>query len=208
MQAIKDRIDAVNNRIIHIGFERKTVAMGVDKGRIELRQAKAEAAKTDAALEMVRTLSADLRSGLERRLRSVATKALRSVTGGDGMAHITFEERGGRPSVDIAISSDGKTPHSPKYGKGGGVGDVVALGLRMAVWSMMAPRPRPLFVLDEPMRFVSKEYQPIVSGMLKAMAGRAGVQFIVVTHQRELEESADKVLTVSINRKGESHVSE
>ena len=64
-----------------------------------------------------------------------------------------------------------------------------------------------IIIMDEPMRFLSEEYQENASEMIKEISNKLGIQFIIVTHNQTLTAYADKVFEVSI-RKGISKVKE
>ena len=70
---------------------------------------------------------------------------------------------------------------------GGGVVDVAAFALRLSCYLIMSPRPEPVIILDEPFRFVSKEYQGQVAELLEELSAKLGLQFVIVTHEEELE---------------------
>ena len=86
---------------------------------------------------------------------------------------------------------------SPRDEVGGGVLDIAALAMRLAVWAMMEPRPSPVFVLDEPSKFLSADLRQDFGRMLYELAGMLGVQFIVVTHSPAVAEFADAAYNVT-----------
>lgn len=200
-------LEEARKRVEALACASRQASIQAKKVKEDHRKRKQEHKTAKGAKKIITELAEGLKEGLTRRLRSITTKAARAVLGKDAATKVEFGERGGRPTIEILVSSDGKTFRKPGYGKGGGVGDVVAFGLRMAVWGMCSPRSRPLFVMDEPMRFVSKGRQGAVSAVLKAMADKAGVQFVIVTHKEELKEYADKTFHVDMES-GISHVSE
>ena len=42
-------------------------------------------------------------------------------------------------------------------------------------------------MIDEPFRFVSKEYRSAVRELVEALARETGIQFLIVTHSSEYE---------------------
>jgi ABC-type glutathione transport system ATPase component len=66
----------------------------------------------------------------------------------------------------------------------------------MAVWAMAEPRTAPVFLLDEPSKFLSVDLQPKFGQMLRELSDLLGVQFVVVTHSPEVAESADRAYNV------------
>jgi DNA repair exonuclease SbcCD ATPase subunit len=84
---------------------------------------------------------------------------------------------------------------------------VASFALRIASWSMEYPRLRNVIILDEPMRFLSEDLQEKASAMIKELSEKLGLQFIIITHEKELASYADKEFRVTIN-KGVSNIKE
>jgi DNA repair exonuclease SbcCD ATPase subunit len=96
---------------------------------------------------------------------------------------------------------------NPIDATGGGAVDIAAFALRVASWSMMNPRTRPVMILDEPLKNLDKERQQKGSAMIKEVSERLGIQFIIITHEEALTEYADKTFNVTI-KKGISNVTD
>lgn len=82
---------------------------------------------------------------------------------------------------------------------------MVTFALRICLWCIQTPRPAPIMILDEPFRFLSPECRMKAGELMRGFSTELGIQFIIVTHDRELAEAADRTFSVSI-RKGISHV--
>ena len=94
---------------------------------------------------------------------------------------------------------------NPLDASGGGAVDVASFALRIASWSLSQPEISKTIILDEPMRFLSANYQEKASTMLKEVSQQLGIQFIIVTHETTLTSYADNVFEVGI-KKGVSKV--
>lgn len=119
------------------------------------------------------------------------------ITGKGNTECILKFERGGYLIEPVAAGG----------GSGGGPIDVASFALRIGSWSLSQPRARPLLVLDEPFRWVSRNKMPLAGQMLKQISKELGLQVIMVTHISELIECADKVIEVGI-RNGVSYLKE
>lgn len=102
-----------------------------------------------------------------------------------------FVERRGKTECDLLFVRD-EQEVDPLSATGGGAVDVAAFALRVASWSMQHPHSRPTIILDEPMRFLSVDYQEKASLMIKEISEKLGIQFIIITHESTLTEHADK----------------
>ena len=87
--------------------------------------------------------------------------------------------------------------HSPREEVGGGVLDIVSLGLRLALWALMEPKPAKIFILDEPAKFLSRDKQPLFGEMLSQLSKTLGVKILIVSHNNAIIDSADKVYKIS-----------
>ena len=83
---------------------------------------------------------------------------------------------------------------------GGGVVDVAALALRIAVWGLVRPAPRRVIIMDEPLRFLSEDRQESAARMLQLLAEKLELQIIMVTHEQMFISMADN--TVPIRSRG------
>ena len=86
----------------------------------------------------------------------------------------------------------------PMDASGGGTIDIALFALRLGSWSLSQPRSRPVIILDEPFRFVSRDKMPLAGQMLKETSEQLGLQIILITHIAELIEWSDKVFETSI----------
>ncbi len=99
---------------------------------------------------------------------------------------ILFERKRGRTEATLRFVRNGLEV-DPLSASGGGIVDVAAFALRVACLMLHRPRLSKLVVLDEPFKFVSKEYRDNVRSMLEELAKDLGLQILLVTHIDELE---------------------
>jgi len=86
----------------------------------------------------------------------------------------------------------------PLDASGGGPIDVASFALRVGSWSLAQPRSRPVLILDEPFRFVSRDKMPLAGQMLQEVSKQLGLQIIMISHISELVECGDRIIEVSI----------
>lgn len=119
---------------------------------------------------------------------------------------LDFVDRRGRTEIDILFERRGMRI-DPFSASGGGVVDVAAFALRIVLWHLQKPKSRNTLILDEPFKFLSTDLQPKASRMLKELSDKLNIQVIMVSHEEDLVEAADKSFRVSY-RKGKSVVEE
>jgi len=145
-------------------------------------------------------------SQLSKRITTIVSSALAAVFTDPYTFVIDFVTRRNTTECDLLFEKNGKRK-SPLYSCGYGAADIASLALRVAYWKLDG-EARNVLVLDEPLRNLSLDKQPLASMMIKNLSRMEdGLQFIIVTHNSALMESADKCFSV-IKENEISHVTE
>ena len=84
---------------------------------------------------------------------------------------------------------------------GGGVADVVAFLLRFLMVHYL-PTRRQIIIGDEPWKNLSADYKARFASFVKKLCEKTGMQVIIVTHDLEYSDVADKIYRFSIGDKG------
>ena len=153
----------------------------------------------EKAREIIRIVGFETQSKLKFHISDITSLALEGIFNEPYKLILDFVERRNKMECDILFERNGEQ-FKPLDAAGGGVVDVAAFALRIACWSMQQPRTCRVIILDEPLRFLSAEYQENASEMIKEISQRLGVQFIIVTHSDVLASSADKVFRTTIKK--------
>ena len=138
-------------------------------------------------------------------VEELVSLALQSVFGIEYSFILEFHERRGQVELEPIIMWQ-QEPRSPRDEVGGGVVDVASFALRLVLWALSAKRSSPVFILDEPFKFVSKDMTDSIAAMLKSVADLLGIQIIMVSHDDGLIAAADRSWTVT--KKGDVSVVE
>lgn len=103
---------------------------------------------------------------------------------------LQFENKANRTQVIPVILEEG-VEWTAKEDMGGGLIDVVSFALRVVLWALQEEKSRPVFILDEPFKFMDKAgLVEKIGPMLKEFVGM-GLQIILCTHEPELKMIAD-----------------
>lgn len=181
-----------------------------------LQQLESELVRTIEELEnstqariLLQEVAEFAREQARQQIEALVTSALQFVFGGDTRFRVEVEEKNRQPSAEFYLTStyDGgyQVETRPQEARGGGVVDVVALALRIALLEACG-LPGPL-LLDEPGKHVSEEYSQQVATFLKQLSQSFGRQVILVTHNQHLAQSGDKAFLVELQQ-GISRVKE
>ena len=139
---------------------------------------------------------------LEYGLGEIVTLAMETV-GLQYKMRVRFDISRNRTEAALLFVDEADNEVAPMDAAGQGAVDVAAFALRVALWCMSNPRPRPVFILDEPFRNLSVDRQEYAAALLRELVDRFGFQFIIVTHEDKLCEGADRTFTVGKIQEGE-----
>lgn len=170
-----------------------------------LAAAKSAAEDCRAAQVLIQQISKAVQARLQAHVSHVVTAALRAVFPAGYEAKLEFVLRRGRTEAEFSFMRDGH-PIDPMTESGGGPVDVAAFALRVAMWRLSDPAvTRNTLLLDEPFRFVSREYREAVAEMISTVSRELKLQILMVTHDPVLVGKADRVFHVEM-KDGASHV--
>lgn len=151
-----------------------------------LHEAQAQERAARQAQELVQSVAEQIQNQVHAQLASIVSRCLTTVFGDDAYGfRINFVKRRGKTEAELLFVRNGQDI-DPLRAAGGGAVDVAAFALRLACLLLLRPKKRRLLVLDEPFRFVSREYRPRVRVLLEELARELEVQFLMVTHSKEL----------------------
>lgn len=168
--------------------DHRSAKLNVQREKQALREAEAAANHALEAQRLVQAVAEKVQSEAHAQIATVVTHCLRSVFRDSSYAfEIDFHRARGKTEARFRLVRGGVVIEDPLNEAGGGVIDVAAFALRVACLTLAVPRRRKLLVIDEPFRFVSKEYRSAVRELVEALARETGIQFLIVTHSSEYE---------------------
>ena len=171
----------------------------LETAKSEEENISSEIINTEQAQAIIQIVAQKTQEELEYRLSEIVSLALAAVFDDPYKLKVDFVIRRGKTECDLLFEKNGEI-FDPLTSSGGGAVDIASMALRVAIWSLTQPRTRNILILDEPFRFLSKEYQVKASIMLKELSKKLELQIIMVSHSEFLIEGADKVFQVSIEK--------
>ena len=172
--------------------------------KINLRTITKDLHLHEKARQVIKEVAKVTQEQITFHVSDVTTMALESVFNDPYKLQIDFVERRNKVECDLFFIRD-KEKINPLDASGGGAVDVASFALRIASWSLSQPTIVKTIILDEPMRFLSKNYQEKASTMLKELSRQLHIQFIIVTHEPTLTAYAENIFEVEV-KKGISKV--
>lgn len=177
--------------------EREAIIAHIKIKKTAIKENKARLAALEQARALVQTVASNTQKQLEYRVSELSTIALQAVLGKtDTKLKLRFTEKRNKTEADLLLEIR-DFEASPRDGVGGGVVDLLGATLRFSLWSLMRPKPRPLFILDEPLKWLKGAGMPVKGmEMLSQISHKLGVQIIMVSHSPELIAGADNVIEI------------
>jgi len=176
--------------------ERDRIGDELGAARQRERQEISRAALAESARDVVNTVLLVTQEQVKSHLEDIVSLALSAVYGDEYAFEFEFGIKRNQLEVTPFIVKGGER-FAPKDEVGGGVNDVCSLALRLAMYSLMEPKPAPVFLLDEPGRFLSRDKQPLFGVMLKRISEMLGVQIIMVSHSAGIIDCSDRAYNVT-----------
>lgn len=148
----------------------------------------------ELAQAFIQKVAKETQEQLRYQISDIVQLALDAVFPGEYEFTVNFEIKRNKTEASLSFMKDGKEV-DPMSASGGGVVDLAAFALRISAWSL--GNSNNVIVLDEPFRFLSKDLQPRAGEIMKQLSHRLNIQFIMVTHAKEMIEISDRVFEVS-----------
>ena len=172
--------------------------------QVQLKEKGRSLRQHEQAKEIIRTVGQKTQEQIQFHIEDIVSMALDAVFDNPYKFAVEFVQRRNKTECDLYFVRDGNKV-DPLTASGVGAVDVAAFALRIASWSMQTPHSRNTIILDEPFRFLSKNYQEQASLMLNEISQKLRIQMIIISHEEALTENVDAIFQVSI-KKGISDV--
>ena len=132
---------------------------------------------------------------LSYELSTVSTASLEAIFPIPYSFSISFLEKRNKTEIDYNLHTKEMSLGNPIQSVGGGVNDILSFSLRIAC--LLISNTEKILVLDEPMKNLSRNLQPLAGTLLKKLSDDLDIQFIIVSHDTTLIEELDaNIITV------------
>ena len=157
-----------------------------------------EIAFSEKAQAIIIAVARSTQEELEYRITEPVSLALSAIYDDPYKMSAKFDITGrGTTECRLGFERNGNVI-KPLEASGGGPIDIASFALRVSSWSLAQPRSRPILILDEPFKWVSRAKMVLAGQMLRETSRQLGLQIIMVTHIPELIECADKIFQTTI----------
>lgn len=168
---------------------------------MNLRMKRLEDAQT-----FLQKVAQETQEHLKFKIEDIVNLALETCFPGEYSFRLNFNISRGKTEAELVfLSQSSDRPIDPMNASGGGVVDIACFALRIASYVLEQGIDN-VIVLDEPMKFVSKDLLNSAGEILKVLSTKLGLQIIMVTHENKFIDIADKVFEVKKDEKGRSKI--
>lgn len=182
--------------------EMRSVLIRGQELQAEVAQLTELVADLDRVTLLLNSMGEDRQQKAQNTIEELVTRGLQTIFDDSLSFHIIQTTRGKSVQVDFMVRTtlEGRAIDTPVMdSRGGGLIATVGYLLRLVVILLTrGQRQDTLMVLDETFAHVSAEYLRNVAAFVREVVDKTGVQHIIVTHQEELVEGADKVHRLSL----------
>lgn len=189
-RAGRRRLDALQ------GEARATLLRGKDL-QTEIAELDQVVAELDRVTLLLNSMGEDRQEAAQRNIEALVTRGLQTIFDDTLSFHMVQSVRGKAVNVDFMVRTTlpGSVVETPVMdARGGGLAATIGFLLRLVVMLLSrGTRTENLLVLDETFAHVSDEYVGPVGEFLREIVDKTGIQIVMVTHQPEFGEVADKV---------------
>ena len=162
--------------------------------------------RLEDAQTFLQKVAQETQEHLKFKIEDIVNLALETCFPGEYSFRLNFNISRGKTEAELVfLSQSSDRPIDPMNASGGGVVDIACFALRIASYVLEQGIDN-VIVLDEPMKFVSKDLLDSAGEILKVLSTKLGLQIIMVTHENKFIDIADKVFEVNKDEKGRSKI--
>ena len=151
------------------------------------------------AQELLQQTAQKTQSRLSFHISNFISSSLEAIWGKDAYTFsLEFIEKRNKTEVSMLLHTpegDVSLDSLNNVRGGGGVLDIVAFGLRIALWSLQSQKQK-VMILDQPLSNLDQEHLPKAGELIKELSDKLGIQFIIINHNPALADIADNNIEV------------
>ncbi len=191
-----------NRRVLdtRVGEMRQVVGLGVSLKK-DVEKYSEDVQVLDQVTALLNTIGEDRQLKAQQDIEELVSRGLQSIFDDSLSFHIIQTLKGKTANVEFVVRtklSDGVVDTPVLDARGGGLAATIGVLLRVVVMLLKGgARQENILVLDETFAMVSAEYIPALGEFLREIVENTGIQVLMVTHQTQFEEYADRVYRFS-----------
>jgi DNA repair exonuclease SbcCD ATPase subunit len=201
LQDLHRRFDDAASRALFIEGAYAARAQYLESMRENVRSAETSLKNLQECGVILNSLTTASQQVLKDRLEGIVTYALSRVFEREFKFIVEFRQSRANVIVEFKLASEETAwePVSLQDGRGGGVCEIVGFIMRLVFLMYLKSQQRQIMVLDEPFGWVSAQYVDNLMELIRELALKTGLQFIIVTHNERIAELGDRRYRFSLD---------
>lgn len=196
MQEIQSELGKANKKLISDRASEKLLVSIRHKQQVKLKNLRSLADNLLKVRTLFQTAAQRTQEQLQYHIGGLVSSALAAIWEDAYEFKLEFVERRNKTEAELWVMREDEKM-KPLDAVGGGVVDVISLALRIAFWSL-TKTTRPLLILDEPLKQLSKDKAELAMEMLQMLSKKLKMQILMVSHNEEFISGADKQFKVQL----------
>jgi DNA repair exonuclease SbcCD ATPase subunit len=168
----------------------------IEKVRMERKQEQVRLELYQHAQELLLKASSTARALAQAKIEDLVTLALSGITGDPYRFKMDLVQSAGSWQVRFWVVAPSGAELDPIDQCGGGIADICSMALRVAILEMYEPRIDGPILLDENMKYLSRDHDRAAVEFFRMLSEKTGRQIILVTHVPELARGAERCFEV------------
>ena len=170
-----EKINQLKNIIDRNTFLKDSLEEKKEKIQEDISAINNEASSLTELKDFLMTVSANYRDQLCNLFTSLVTEALTSIFEKDIRFNIRLYSYRNEPAIDISVIED-NLEVDPQKSCGGGLNDVISFVIKIIF--IYLKRSSKIIILDEPLKFLSRDYIEQSSNFIHEISKRMNIQII------------------------------
>lgn len=193
---INEQIQEIRDQFNKLKSERDFLVRSKESEQKKLEETQKQYETNLKAREILQIVAQEVQSNLEYKVSKLISLGLNSVFEDKYDFSMKFELKRGTTECQLGLIKLGESDEviNPVDTTGGGLNDLLSLLLRLSYWGLN--KNRPVMILDEPLKHLSRDYHEIASFTIKQISKELGLQLIVISHSAEMISQADNVIEI------------
>lgn len=200
LSLLKDRLKGVKTHLQEKQGELNIINQSIQEKELEKEVLMNNNERILLKKKLIEDSCSEARENGRELLSEISTSLIQSIFNEKTKVNLNIELKDGIPNADVSVLNeyeDGIAEVDPSRNDGGGLADVVALSLFMAIGQTVDDNYAP-YVLDEPSKFVSKGIlSERFAESFKELVDYTGKQTIISTHDEFLKETGETIYNIS-----------
>ena len=193
-------VQEIQNQLNEFAVRKKVLEKSLDDKLEKILAEKESVENLTKARWVLTEVSQLTQKKFKAKVESLVTMAVQSVFDRPFKFHLEFERKRNKmecyPIVTEIVDGVERVYEDPENDMGGGAMDIISFAFRIVLWSLEKPSSRNVIILDEPMKNMGKLIT-LGGQVLREISHKLGFQLILITHDDELIEIADRSYEVT-----------